>query len=125
MAVMAATVGFSHLIAGFGNRQLTELVATLADVPYTSRHATYDLRRLRRKGLIERVPHSHSAGESPCCSPRPTDGCSLLAWPDWIPGCRPTSPPAARLLLPGVNSTGPSKASLPISWWPHEKLIWP
>ncbi len=59
MAVMAATVGFSHLMAGFGNRQLTELVATLTDEPYTSRQATYDLRRLRRKGLIERLPHTH------------------------------------------------------------------
>ena len=59
MAVMAATVGFSHLMAGFGNRQLTELVALLTDGPYTSRQATYDLRRLRRKGLIERLPHSH------------------------------------------------------------------
>lgn len=59
MAVMAATVGFSHLMAGFNNRQLTELVTTLIDKPYTSRQATYDLRRLRRKGLIERLPRSH------------------------------------------------------------------
>ena len=34
-------------------------MATLLDQPYTSRQATYDLRRLRRKGLIERQPHSH------------------------------------------------------------------
>jgi hypothetical protein len=59
MAVLAATVGFAHLVAGFDNRQLTELVATLLDRPYTSRHATYDLRRLRRKNLIERIPHTH------------------------------------------------------------------
>ncbi|MGH9224038.1 MAG: hypothetical protein ACRD2W_09730 [Acidimicrobiales bacterium] len=73
MAVMAASVGFSPLMAGFDNRQLTRLVATLLDEPYTSRQATYDLRRLRRKGLIERLPHSHryrpprSADVSPCC----------------------------------------------------------
>lgn len=59
MAVMAAIVGFSHLVAGFDNRQLTALVATLLDVPYTSRQATYDLRRLSRKRLIQRLPHSH------------------------------------------------------------------
>ena len=59
MAVMAAAVGFGHLLAGFDNRQLTELVATLLDQPYTARQATYDLRRLRRKGLIERLPHSN------------------------------------------------------------------
>jgi hypothetical protein len=59
MAVLAATVGYSHLIAGFDNRQLTELAGTLLDAPYTSRQATYDLRRLRRKQLIERIPHTN------------------------------------------------------------------
>jgi hypothetical protein len=53
MALMAATVGFTHLIAGFDNPALVERVAALLDQPYTSRQATYDLRRLRRKGIIE------------------------------------------------------------------------
>ncbi len=35
-----------------------DLVASLWDQPYSSRQATYDLRRLRRKGLIKRLPHS-------------------------------------------------------------------
>jgi hypothetical protein len=58
----SAAVGFGHLLAGFNNPQLTDLVAmlaTLLDQPYTTRQATYDLRRLRRKGLIERLPHSN------------------------------------------------------------------
>jgi hypothetical protein len=59
MAVMSAAAGFGHVIAGFNNGQLTELVATLLDSPYTARQATYDLRRLRRKRLIERLPHSN------------------------------------------------------------------
>ncbi len=59
MALMAAVVGFPHLMAGFNNRQLTEIVATLLDEPYTSRQATYDLRRLKRKELIERLPHTN------------------------------------------------------------------
>ncbi|MGH9246289.1 MAG: hypothetical protein ACRD29_18650 [Acidimicrobiales bacterium] len=59
MAVLSAIVGFAHLAAGFNNRQLTALVATLMDRSYTSRQATYDLRRLRRKGMIERIPASH------------------------------------------------------------------
>ncbi|GAC1597991.1 MAG: hypothetical protein NVS3B21_23090 [Acidimicrobiales bacterium] len=58
MAVMSAAVGFGHLIGGFDNRQLTDRVSTLLDQPYTSRQATYDLRRLRRKQLIERLLHS-------------------------------------------------------------------
>jgi hypothetical protein len=59
MAVLAALVGFAHLIAGFSNRQLTSLAGSLLDGPYTSRQATYDLRRLKRKGLIERLPHTN------------------------------------------------------------------
>lgn len=60
MALLTALVGFCHLIAGFTNRQLTELVATLLDgFAYTSRQATYDLRRLMRKGVIVRLPHSN------------------------------------------------------------------
>jgi len=59
MAVMSAAIGFGHLLAGFDNQQLTRLAATLLDQPYTARQATYDLRRLRRKGLIERFPHSN------------------------------------------------------------------
>src|SRR5271166_6104750 len=59
MAVLAATLRFTHLIAGFDNRSLTELVSALTGAPYTSRHATYDLRRLRRKQIIERLPGTH------------------------------------------------------------------
>ncbi len=58
MALLTVLVGFSHLLAGFRNRQLVALVGTLLDAPYSSRQATYDLRRLRRKGLIFRLPHS-------------------------------------------------------------------
>ena len=59
MAVMSAAVGSGHLLAGFDNQQLTRLAATLLDQLDTARQATYDLRRLRRKGLIERLPHSN------------------------------------------------------------------
>jgi hypothetical protein len=58
MALLAALVHFSHVLAGFTNPQLVELVVGLWDQPYSSRQATYDLRRLRRKGLITRLPHS-------------------------------------------------------------------
>ena len=58
MAVLAAIVGFVHLIAGFDSRSLTSRVAALLDMPYSSRQATYDL-RLRRKGIIVRLPGHH------------------------------------------------------------------
>ena len=58
MAVLASLVGFCHLIDGFTNRDLVERTAALLDRPYTNRQATYDLRQLRRKGLIAKIPKS-------------------------------------------------------------------
>lgn len=58
-ALMSATVGFCHVAAGFDNNTLTGLMDSLLDVHYTHRQATYDLRRLRRKNLIERLPHTN------------------------------------------------------------------
>ena len=58
MAILAALVGFCFLIRGFTNRQLVERVRGLFESPYSSRQATYDLRRLRRKGLIEKIAGS-------------------------------------------------------------------
>jgi hypothetical protein len=55
MAILAALVGFCFLIRGFTNRQLVDRVRGLLQSPYTSRQATYDLRRLRRKGLIAKI----------------------------------------------------------------------
>jgi hypothetical protein len=55
MALMSAIIGFTYLIAGFDNPALTGRVAGLLDQPYTGRQATYDLRRLRRKGIICRI----------------------------------------------------------------------
>jgi hypothetical protein len=58
-ALMSAIVGFGHLITGFDNRTLTGLMTSLLDTGYTNRQATYDLRRLRRKNIIERLPHTN------------------------------------------------------------------
>jgi hypothetical protein len=55
MAILAALVGFCFLIRGFTNRKLVERVKALLESPYTSRQATYDLRRLKRKGLIVKI----------------------------------------------------------------------
>ena len=58
MAVLSSLVGFCHVTVGFTNRQLVDQVGTLRSEPYTTRQATYDLRRLRRKGLILKIPHT-------------------------------------------------------------------
>jgi DNA-binding transcriptional ArsR family regulator len=58
IAILSALVGFCHLISGFTNRKLVERAGALQETEYTSRQATYDLRRLKRKGLIEKLPHT-------------------------------------------------------------------
>jgi len=58
MVLLACLCSFQHLFAGLTNRSLRELVAGL--IPgYSARQMTYDLRRLRRKGFIQRIPRSH------------------------------------------------------------------
>ena len=61
MALFLASTLFQHLIDGFHNRDLRVLVAALLGVTiadYTGAQMTYDLRRLRLKGLIfPATPH--------------------------------------------------------------------
>jgi hypothetical protein len=57
MVLLACLCSFQHLIAGLTNRTLRELIAGI--IPgYSRSQMTYDLRRLRRKGLIRRIPKS-------------------------------------------------------------------
>jgi len=57
MALLACLCHHGHLFNGLTNASLRELITEL--IPgYTARQATYDLRRVRRKGLIRRIPHS-------------------------------------------------------------------
>ena len=60
-ALLAALLRFDLLPAGFRNRELREAVAPLRGMSlddYNAGQMTYDLRRLRLRGLIERIPHS-------------------------------------------------------------------
>ena len=60
-ALLAALLRFDLLPAGFRNRELREAVAPLRGMSfddYKAGQMTYDLRRLRLRGLIERIPHS-------------------------------------------------------------------
>ena len=58
-ALLAALCSFEHLWHGLTNASLREMMARLLHAGYTPAQATYDLRRLRLKGLIERVPGTH------------------------------------------------------------------
>ena len=62
MALFVALTLFQHLIDGFHNRDLRQHVTALLGVTsqqYTASQMTYDLRRLRLKGLIFRPPKTH------------------------------------------------------------------
>jgi hypothetical protein len=59
MALLQAITGFTHLPHGFRNRDLRPHVEALLGRPYTTAHMTYDLRRLRLKGHIHRIPKTH------------------------------------------------------------------
>jgi hypothetical protein len=62
MALFLALTLFQHLIDGFHNRDLRARVVDLLGVTseqYTASQMTYDLRRLRLKGLIFRPPKTH------------------------------------------------------------------
>jgi hypothetical protein len=59
MAVLQALTAFTHLPHGFRNHDLRPQVAALLGRAYTSAQMTYDLRRLRLKGLIHRIAGTH------------------------------------------------------------------
>ena len=57
MALLASLCAFCHLFEGLTNRSLRAFVAGLLP-GYSAGQASYDLRRLRRKGLIRRIPRT-------------------------------------------------------------------
>jgi hypothetical protein len=62
MALMLALTMFGVVIDGFRNRELRTRVAALGELTlaqYSARQMSYDLARLRRKGLIFRAQGSH------------------------------------------------------------------
>lgn len=55
MALLGSIATFAHVIGGLTNKALRSQMAVLWQPGYTSAQATYDLRRLRLKGFVERV----------------------------------------------------------------------
>ena len=58
-ALCQALSSFAHLPAGFRHRDLRPRVAALLGRSYSASQMTYDLRRLRLRGLIQRQPGTH------------------------------------------------------------------
>ena len=59
-AVLEALCSFAHVPAGFRHRDLRPRIAALLGRPYSAGQMTYDLRRLRLRGLIERRTRTHA-----------------------------------------------------------------
>jgi hypothetical protein len=60
MALTGALCLSLFAVTGITNKSLRACVARLLGEPYTTSHMTYDLRRLRLKGLIQRIEHTHT-----------------------------------------------------------------
>jgi predicted MarR family transcription regulator len=60
MALAGALCAIVHTVSGFTNRSLRAQVSMLLGVPYSISQMSYDLRRLRLKGLITRLPHTNT-----------------------------------------------------------------
>jgi hypothetical protein len=65
MALAGALCLMVHAVTGFTNASLRGLVAGLLGRDYSANQMTYDLRRLRLHGLIERIPHTNTYSLTP------------------------------------------------------------
>ena len=65
MALAGALCCVVHTVTGLTNHSLRGLVAGLLGHDYSTNQMTYDLRRLRLHGIIERVPHTHTYRVTP------------------------------------------------------------
>jgi predicted MarR family transcription regulator len=60
MALAGALCCVVHAVTCLSNKSLRGLVAGLLGTDYTSAQMSYDRRRLRMHGLIERLPHTNT-----------------------------------------------------------------
>jgi len=60
MALLGSVAAFAHVIGGLTNKSLRAQMTAHWRPDYSSSRATYDLRRLRLKGLIERIEGSNT-----------------------------------------------------------------
>jgi hypothetical protein len=65
MALAGSLCLVVHAVTGFTNKSLRGQVAGLLGTDYTRTQMTYDLRRLRLHGLIERIPHTNTYVTTP------------------------------------------------------------
>ncbi|MDQ4132007.1 MAG: hypothetical protein M3179_02120 [Actinomycetota bacterium] len=65
MALLGSLAAFAHVIGGLTNRSLRAQMAVLWQPTYSAAQASYDLRRLRLKGFIERIDGTNTYRVTP------------------------------------------------------------
>ena len=65
MALAGALCCIIHTVTGFTNKSLRGLVAGLLGADYSGNQMSYDLRRLKLHGLIDRLPHTNAYTVTP------------------------------------------------------------
>jgi len=60
MALLGSVAAFAHVIGGLTNRSLRQQMAVQWNPDYSQGQASYDLRRLRLKGFVERIEHTNT-----------------------------------------------------------------
>jgi len=122
--VMALTgaLALANVVTGFTNRSLRGQVSALLGVPYSQAQASYDLRRLRLKGLIVRLEHSNTYVLTP-------DGQRVAIFytkvhnrllRTLLAADRPPAPMPVRQALRPSNAVSATTSTRPA--WPRENL---
>jgi hypothetical protein len=101
-----ALAGALFAVTAITNKRLRALMAGLLGTPYSMNQASYDLARLRRNGLITRIPGHNQYTLTPTASgsrsstPRSTTGSSDRCSP---PEPSPHAPPELRAALHAID----------------------
>ena len=113
MVLLACLCSFQHLIVGLTNRSLRALIARL--IPgHGARQMTYDLRRLRRKGFIQRIPRTQRYELT-------REGRQLAVF--FSKTCTRIVNPSLAELDPALPSEIASRSPLASSWRAFERAI--
>jgi hypothetical protein len=114
MALLSSIAAFAHVIGGLTNRTLRQHMAARWTPDYTTNQATYDLRRLRLKGLIARLEGTNTYRVTP-------HGRSLAIFLTKL---------AARVIVPtltdldhAINPQRPAPRPLTTAWRDYEHRL--
>jgi hypothetical protein len=114
MALLGSIAAFAHVVGGLTNKSLRAQMAALYQPDYTPAQASYDLRRLRLKGFIERIKGTNTYRVS-------AHGLRIAAFFTQL---------AARVVIPALTDLAalarphpPAPQPLTLAWRSYEKAL--